>query len=131
MLHARWSGRVNPLVPAAGVLTGLAGVALGHRPIGIGIAIGALLAFVNGLLLSRRVDLAADMSDMGHALLVMQVGLLVACTIIGIVTVVLVHFSVATAVACGAGFAVTHLATLGIFYWTHARSYAPVEGEAS
>lgn len=70
---------------------------------------------------SRRVDFAAEMSDLGRAMLIMQLGMLVSCTIIGIATVIMVKLSLAMAVAAAAGFAVAHLATLAAFYWSRVR----------
>lgn len=130
MPHTRGNSRVNPYVPAIVAVAGLACFLLGFRAVGIGVAVGSLLGFVNGAMLSRRVDIAADMGDVARALLVMQLGLLLACTIIGVVTIILIHFSIQMAVASAAGFAITHLGTLGVFYWTRARSYGPVEREA-
>ena len=114
-------GRVNPYVPAAVVAAGLLCFAAGAREIGLGVGAGACLAFINGLLLSRRVEIAADTGDIGRALLVMQLGLLLTFTVIGVVTIVLVRFSVAMAVASAAGFAVAQLGMLAAFYWARGR----------
>jgi hypothetical protein len=126
MLHGRWSvlarGRVNPLVPAAVVLAGLAVAATGRQIIGAGVAVGAVLAYVNGVILSRRVDLAAATGNTASALLVMQAGLLVTLAIVGVATIVLVKISLALAVACAAGFGIAQLAILATFYMTHGRS---------
>jgi hypothetical protein len=124
------SGRVNPYAPGAIGLAGLILYLLGYRWIGSGVAVGAALAYVNGLLLSRRVDFAADMADVGRALLVMQLGLLVTCTIVAIATIILIHFSLAMAVSCAAGFGVAYLAMLFAFYWTHGRSDAAIDSSA-
>jgi hypothetical protein len=122
-------GRVNPYVPAAAVLAGV-GVAGGWSgPAGVGIAAGAMLAYVNGLLLSRRVDLAAQTGDMAGALLVMQLGLMVSLTIVAVVTIALARFSVAAAVGEVAGFGATHVLILGAYYWTHARRLSARETE--
>ncbi|HCG03520.1 MAG TPA: hypothetical protein DEV93_23665 [Chloroflexi bacterium] len=115
-------GRVNPLVPTVVIVSGAIVFAFGLRWIGAGMAVGALLAFANGIMLSRRVELAADTGDLGRALLVMQVGLLLTATVIGLVTVVLVRFSLAMAVASAAGFVVTQMAILGAFYFSYART---------
>lgn len=120
-------GRVNPLVPLGVGLVGLGCFVYGLHFVGAGIAIGAVLGLMNGLFLSRRVDIAAGTGDIGRALMVMQLGLLVAVTIIGITTVVLVHFSVSMAVACAIGFLVTHLGMLAAFYLLRGRSNAPLE----
>lgn len=122
-------GRVHPLVPALAVLAGLIVYAGGQRWIGAGIAIGAVLAAFNSVMLSRRVELAASMGDVGRALLVMQLGLLLTASVIGVVTVVIVRFSIAMAVATAAGFAFTQLAILGAYYLTRARS-VPMENGA-
>jgi hypothetical protein len=124
------SGRVNPYAPGAVGLAGLILFLIGYRWIGPGVIVGALLAYINGLLLSRRVDFAADLSDVGRALLVMQLGLLLTCTIIAIATIILIHFSLAMAVACAAGFGVAQLAMLFAFYWTHGRRDPRVESSA-
>jgi hypothetical protein len=125
MLRARWAGeslrRINPLIPAGVALCGgIIGVS-GHGWIGAGIAAGAVLALVNDIFLSRRVDFAADMRDLGRAMLIMQLGMLISCTFIGIATVVMVKISLAMAVAAAAGFAIAHLGTLAAFYWSRAR----------
>ena len=115
------SGRVNPLVPAMVVVAGAVVFGFGYRFIGAGIAVGACLAFVNALLLSRRVELAADTGDMARAMMVMQIGLITTFVVIGVATVILVKISLAMAVAAAAGFAVAQLAILAAFYLTRAR----------
>lgn len=133
MRSGRWwnlaSGRVNPLVPAAVMLAGALCFLIGLRWIGAGVAVGAALAFVNGLLLSRRVEMAADIGDMGRAVMVMQLGLLVTFTVVGIATIILVKISITMAVASAAGFAVAQLAMLATFYWTRARTGLAVKRE--
>lgn len=128
MPHAGWStlarGRVNPLVPAVVIVASLIVVATGRPWIGTGVAVGALLAYINGLLLSRRVDLAASTGNVAGALLVMQAGLLVTMAIIGAATIVLVQISLAMAVASAAGFGITQLAILAVYYWTYGRTDA-------
>lgn len=135
MLHGRWSGpvlgRVNPIVPVAVAAVGLIVALAGPRAVGLGVMIGAALALVNSVLLSRRIDVAADMANVGHALLVMQVGLLINATVIGVVTIVLLHFSLGLAVAAAAGFAVAQLGTLAAFYWTRGREQRALEGEVT
>jgi hypothetical protein len=134
-VHWRWNGhvfgRVNPLVPATMLLAGLFVLVAGFRWIGGGIMVGALLALLNGLMLSRRVDFAADTGDLGRALLIMNIGLLFTCTIVAAAIIVMIHFSLAMAVAAAAGFAITHVAILATFYMTKARSQVPAEGRAS
>ena len=90
--------------------------------LGGGIAIGAALALLNGLILSKRVEFAARTGSVAQALMVMQIGLLVTFTIVGIATVILIHFSLALTIACAIGFVVSQLAVLAAFYWTHART---------
>lgn len=121
-------GRVNPFVPALAVLVGAAVSAMGDLPLGLGIASGGVLAFINGILLSRRVDLAAATGNMAGALLVMQAGLLVSLTVMAIATILLARYSVATAVGEAAGFGVSHLAILAAYYWSHARQMPAREG---
>lgn len=134
MLRDRWSelahGRVNPAVPAAVVVFGFALFIASYRWIGAGIAVGACLAYINGILLSRRVDLAAATGDMAGAMAVMQVGLIVTLTIVGISTVVLVKLSLAMAVASAAGFAVAQLAILAAYYRKYSRQENIVETHA-
>jgi hypothetical protein len=89
---------------------------------GGGIAIGAVLALLNGLILSKRVEFAATTGNVAQALMVMQIGLLVTFTIVGIATVILIHFSLPLTVGCALGFVVAQLGILGAFYWTHART---------
>jgi hypothetical protein len=114
--------RVNPAVPATVALIGVGLAVGGYRWVGFGVAIGAALAFINALLLSQRVEMAADIGNIGVALLVMQLGLLLTATIVGLATIVLIHFSLAMAVASAAGFLVTQLAILATFFFTRARS---------
>ncbi len=124
-------GRVNPLVPAFVVLIGLGSYAAGYHPVGGGIAIGALLALVNGLILSKRVEVASTTGSVASALMVMQVGLLVTFTIIGAATVLLIHYSLALTLGCAAGFIVAQLAILATFYWTHARTMPSLDATTS
>lgn len=125
MLASRWStlsrGRVNPLPPGVIAVVGTIAGFAGYRTLGFGVAVGALLAYVNGLLLSRRVDMASLSGNVGNAMIVMQMGLLVTLTIVGLATFALVRISVGLAVASAAGFAVTQLLILGAYYWTHGR----------
>lgn len=135
MLADRWrsatAGRVNPLVPAVVALMGLVTYITGYHWIGAGTIVGAGLGYLNGLVLSRRVEIAADMADVGRALMVMQIGLLLSASVIGVVTVVLVRFSVAMAVASAAGFVATHFGILAVFYFRQARVRPALEGKSS
>jgi hypothetical protein len=115
-------GRVNPAVPGAVVLVAAAAFAGGFHDVGVGAAIGAVLACLNGVFLSQRVEVAANSANLGIALMVMQLGLLVTATIVGVTTVILIHFSLAMAIASAAGFLVTQLAILATFFFTRARS---------
>jgi prepilin signal peptidase PulO-like enzyme (type II secretory pathway) len=124
-------GRVNPVAPAVVMLAGLVWLAMGHAWVGAGIAVGAVLAYINGLLLSRRIDFAATSGNAATALMVMQVGLLITMTIIGAATIVLIQLSLSMAVASAAGFGVAQMAILGAFYWLHGRGAVPSEREAS
>ena len=114
-------GRVTPLVPALALVCGAAVASAGRLPVGVGIASGGILAYMNGLLLSRRVDLAATSGNVAGALLVMQAGLLISLTAMALATIALARYSVATAVGEAAGFGVTHIAILATYYWSHAR----------
>lgn len=135
MLHGSWSGlghgRVNPAAPLVCVVGGVIVFALGYHPVGAGLVAGACLAFINGLLLSGRVDFAADQGDVGRALLVMQLGFIVTCTVIGIATIIIVHYSVAMAVGTAIGFAASQLGMVGTFYVFQARTSGKMESKAS
>lgn len=126
MLVSRWDrashARVNPYAPLPVLLAGVALVAAGYRDVGIGVAVGSLLAVVNSLLLSGRVEVAAESGDVARALLIMQAGLFVTFAIVGAATVVLVHFSVPLAVGSAIGFGVAQTLILAAFYWTHGRA---------
>lgn len=135
IVHTRWThatvAGVNPYVPSVVALGGLVGIVAGFHTIGTGVAIGAGLAFLNALMLARRVDVAAEVGNMAVALLVMQLGLLLACTLIGVVTIVMIRFSLSLALANVVGFIVTHLGILIAYYWGHARQEPALEGERS
>ncbi len=122
----RWNlftrARVNPLVPVVVLIAGLGYAAASSLPIGTGIAVGAVLAYVNGIVLSRRVDVASLTGNVASALMVMQVGLLITLGMVAVVTIILIKISLAMAVACAIGFAATHLAILATFYVTQARN---------
>ncbi|MGI8826303.1 MAG: hypothetical protein ACR2JC_11780 [Chloroflexota bacterium] len=128
MLHVGALGRANPVVPAvvaaAGLLIGL----FGPHAIGIGVALGAALALANGAILSRRVDMAAHVGDVGQALLLMQLGFLLTCSLVAGVTIILLKYSIGAAVAAAAGFAVAQIGSLAAFYWTKGRAGAPLGG---
>jgi hypothetical protein len=126
MLTSRWDrashARVSPYAPLPVLLAGLVLAAVGYRDVGIGIAVGSVLAVINSLLLSGRVDAAAGTGDIAQALLVMQAGLFVTFIIVGVATIVLVHFSVPLAVGAAAGFGVAQTLILAAFYWTRGRA---------
>jgi hypothetical protein len=115
-------GRVNPFIPGVVALAGLGLFVAGYRPVGIGIAIGAGLALLNGLILSKRIEFAAGTGSVAQALMVMQLGLLVTFTIVGIATVILIHYSLPLTIGSAAGFVTAQLAILAAFYWSHARA---------
>jgi hypothetical protein len=114
-------GRMNPLVPAVVALVGLIALGIGYRWVGGGVIVGGVLAFFNGSLLSRRVDVAALSGNVGVALMVMQAGLIVTLIVVAVVTVVLIQFSAIMAMSSAAGFAVGQIGSLGVFYWQHGR----------
>ncbi len=120
-------GRVNPIVPAVVAVAGWCVYVAGNRAVGGGVAIGAGLSLVNGLILSKRVEYAATTASVAQALMVMQVGLLLTFTIIGIATVVLIHFSLPLTIGCACGFVVAQLGILAAFYWSHARTMPPLD----
>jgi uncharacterized membrane protein YbjE (DUF340 family) len=84
------------------------------------VAVGAALAFLNGLVLSARVNLAATSGDIVRALMVMQLSLLLTLTVVGAVTVLLVKLSLPMAVAAAAGFGLLNWLCWR-FYWTRGR----------
>jgi heme/copper-type cytochrome/quinol oxidase subunit 4 len=135
MLHASWSGlahgRANPLAPFAVTVLGFAVLLAGYRAVGAGVMAGAVLAFLNGLALSHRVELAADQGDIGRALLVMQLSFLITCTVIAVPVVIMIHFSVTMAVAAAIAFGVSQVAMVLSFYFTRARHLGKVESNAS
>jgi len=127
----RWSSTSPTLTPASGsckratepstasIVSGNLG--LGELCQNFDVA-NACLAFLNGMILSKRVEFAAGTGSLAQALMVMQVGLLVTFTIVGIATVILVHYSLPLTIGCAAGFVTAQLAILAAFYWTHART---------
>lgn len=124
-------GRANPFAPVAVFLCGLGVALVASHAVGFGIAIGALLALGNGVLLSRRIDTAAGMNDVGHALLVMQLGLVITCTVIGAATIVMIHFSLSMTIAAAVGFAVAQIGSLAAFYWLKGRDQSRLEGKGA
>jgi len=131
MLRAVTRSKVNPLVPCVALLVGAGVAAAGHSWIGAGLAVGGALAYFNGLVLSRRVDLAAATGDAAGALMVMQVGLLVTMTVVGVATVVMVKLSPPMALAAAAAFGVTWLAILATYYLAHGRTAAAGKTQAT
>jgi hypothetical protein len=134
MLASKWNrasrARVSPYAPLPVVLGGLVLAGAGYRDLGFGVVAGAVLAVVNSLLLSGRVDAAAETGDVARALLVMQMGLFVTFLIVGIATVILVHFSVPLAVGAAIGFGVAQTLILVTFYWTRGRAEASAGRQA-
>lgn len=126
MLARGWDrashARVNPYAPLPVLIMGLALAAAGYRDVGIGLAVGSVLALVNSLILSARIETATESGDLARALLVMQAGLFVTFIIVGVATVILVHFSVPLAVGAAVGFGVAQTLILAAFYWTHGRA---------
>lgn len=135
MLHGSWSGlargRVNPAAPSLVAAAGIVAFFVAYRATGLGLIAGAALAFVNALLLSKRVELAADQGNIGRALLVMQIGFVVTCSIIGAATIIIVHFSVPMAVAAAIAFAVSQIGMLGTFYLRRGRTFGKMESKPS
>lgn len=135
MLHgsltAPAQNRVNPIVPAIVVVAGLVWLILGHALVGGGIAIGAVLAYVHGVMLSRRVDLASMTGNVGTALMVMQMGLLTTLTIIGLAAYIMIRISLSMAVAGIAGFAATQIMILAVFYLMRVRHNTASEAQTT
>lgn len=123
--------RVNPVPPAIVAAAGLVLLLAGYRMSGAGIAAGALLAVINSVLLSGRVEVATASGDMARALLIMQSGLMVTFVVVGAAAIILVKISVALAVAAAISFGVTQMIILATFYWTRARRAPISEGKAS
>jgi hypothetical protein len=121
--------RVSFVPPGCVALAGLSWLAVGHTWVGAGIAVGAMLAYVNGLLLSRRVDLATTTGNLAGAMVVMQAGMIVTLIIIGLATILLIKLSLSMAIASAAGFGVSQIAILGAFYWLHGRVPTPTEAQ--
>lgn len=118
-------GRVNALVPLTVAAVGLVWLALGHRWEGAGVALGAVFALLNTVLLSHRVEIAADQGDVARALMVTQGSLFATFVVVGVVTITLVKLSLALAVAAALAFAVTQLAIVVLFFLTHRHQTAP------
>lgn len=123
-------GRVNALVPLLAAAAGVAWLAAGHGWEGAGIVVGAVFAFVNTIVLSRRVEFAADQGDVGRALIVAQGGLFITFIVVGIVTFILIKLALALAVSAAVSFAVTQLAIVVLFFLTH-RSQMTAGGHSS
>lgn len=135
MLIGSWDrvshARVNPYAPLPVLVGGLALAAAGFRDAGIGVAVGSILAVVNSLLLSGRVEVAAESGDVARALLVMQAGLFITFAIVGAATVALVHFSIPLAVGAAIGFGTAQTLILATFYWTRGRADVAAGRQAS
>ena len=109
-------GDVNLIVPGLVVLSGI-GVSIAGRPyIGIGIAVGALLAVLNTVLLIKRVDMAAASGLAPVAMVSMQLGLLVTFTVIGGVAVVMVLINLSMTIAMAISLFGTQTAELLLYY---------------
>ena len=117
-------------MPGVVVVVGIALLVANYRWIGAGVIVGACLAYLNGILLSRRVDLAAATGDMAGAMAVMQIGLVVTLTIVGVSTVILIRLSLAMAIASAAGFAAAQLAILAAYYRKYSRHETAMETHA-
>jgi hypothetical protein len=130
MVPSRFSprSRAHPFPPGLVLLAGL-GVALaGSVVLGAGLMVGALLAYGNSWLLSRRVDIAADTGNIAGALMVMQAGLLVTLTVVGIVTFILIRIAPSAVVGGAIGFAAAQTLSL-IYFFIVAGRNRPAEGE--
>ncbi len=115
-------GDVNLLLPAL-VIIGAIGVAVSDHPyIAVGIAVGAVLAYVNSGLLAKRIMLAATTGNAGAAMISMQVGLLVTFTVVGAITVGMVLNSRPMTVAMAICFFVVQTAELVLYYRARKRT---------
>src|SRR5579884_125489 len=135
MLADSWGraalGRVNPYAPLPVLAAGVVLAFADSRVIGLGVVVGALLAVVNSVLLSGRVDVATETGDFAQALMIMQLGLFVTFAIVAAVTVVLVHFSIPLAVSAAISFGVTQTIILVAFYLTRGRGEVAAGGQPS
>jgi len=108
-------GDVNLVLPAVLVVVGVIVATLG-RIIGIGIAVGAILALLNSIVLVKRVELAVDSANAAVATISMQIGLLLTFGGIGAVTLIMLIVSVPMAVAMGITFFAAQTGEVYLFY---------------
>lgn len=109
-------GDVSIMLPLAAIVVSFAVGITGHGYVGIGITIGALLAFLNSGLLVKRIDVAAMAPNPGAALIAMQLGLLITFTVVGGLTLVMIHISVQMTVAMAISFLVSQTGELIFVY---------------
>jgi hypothetical protein len=113
------------VVPAVVIAAG-AGVALtGKGYVGVGIAVGALLAYFNSWLLASRIELATSTGVAAAAMISMQLGLLVTFTVVGGLTVLMVFISLQMTIAMAITCFLTQTAEVGVYYRARRVRHAP------
>lgn len=109
-------GDVNFVVPALVILAGVIVAVAGKGYIGVGIGVGAILAYFNSWLLASRIELATATGDSAAAMISMQLGLLVTFTVVGGLTILMVFISLPMTVAMAISFFLTQTAELAMYY---------------
>lgn len=123
-LRAAWGiADVSLLLPAVVVVVGVA-VTLSGRSLGIGIAIGSVLALVNSAVLVKRVEFAVDSANAAIATVSMQVGLVLTFAAIGGITLILLIVAVPVAIAMGITFFIAQTGEILLYF--RARNGRPI-----
>lgn len=107
---------LNVLLPGFVIAAGLGTIVAGKPPIGVGIAVGAMLALLNSVLLVKRIDLAIASGMAVTAMIAMQLGLFVTFTLVGAITVVMVLISLPMTIAMAISFFGVQTAELILYY---------------
>jgi hypothetical protein len=98
------------------MLAGAVVAMVGRGYLGLGIGVGALLAYFNSWLLASRIELATATGEAAAAMISMQLGLLVTFTVVGGLTVLMVFISLPMTVAMAISFFLTQTAELALYY---------------
>jgi hypothetical protein len=109
-------GDVNIVLPALVIVAGAAVAIAGKGYLGVGIGVGALLAYFNSWLLASRIEVATSTGVAAAAMISMQLGLLVTFTVVGGLTILMVFISLPMTVAMAISFFLTQTAELGLYY---------------
>ena len=121
-LRTAWGvSEIGLTLPSIVFVAGMVVAATG-RIAGFGIAIGACLAFLNAVVLLKRVELAIASDNAAIATVSMQVGLLSTFAVIGAVTVILLLTSVPMAVGMAVTFFAVETAEFALFYRSRRRA---------